>query len=120
MADIKKNVKSLKDEDTSRLSGKDTGEKAFDKTGLIYGLGHAVYSIEDPRAVILRGFVEELAKEKNMEEEFTLSQWSWLRRLSASCKIYKGVSPRGLLFGSGIFHAGIAHQLSPLLPLRVL
>jgi citrate synthase len=107
MADIKKNVKSLKDEDIADYLVKILEKKAFDKTGLIYGLGHAVYSIEDPRAVILRGFVEELAKEKNMEEEFTL--YSAVERLAPQVigelrKIYKGVSAN-VDFYSGLVYS---------------
>ena len=46
-------------------------KEAFDRTGLIYGVGHAVYSISDPRAVILRGYADQLAKEKGYDEEST-------------------------------------------------
>jgi len=44
----------------------------FDRSGLIYGIGHAVYSISDPRAVILKGYVAQLAQEKGLEDEFNL------------------------------------------------
>mgnify|MGYP002574164774 CR=1 FL=1 len=47
-------------------------KKAFDKSGLIYGIGHAVYTISDPRAQILRNYVKRLAKEKECESEFEL------------------------------------------------
>lgn len=47
-------------------------KQAFDHTGLIYGQGHAVYTISDPRTVLLRGKAKELAKEKGCEEEFSL------------------------------------------------
>ena len=46
--------------------------EAFDGSGLIYGMGHAVYTLSDPREVILKHFAEKLAKEKGMEEEFAL------------------------------------------------
>lgn len=46
--------------------------KAFDKKGLIYGMGHAVYSISDPRADIFKKFVKQLAREKGCEEEYAL------------------------------------------------
>ena len=45
-------------------------KKAFDRKGLIYGMGHAVYSISDPRADIFKGFVKKLAKEKGHEAEY--------------------------------------------------
>ena len=44
-------------------------KKAFDQKGLIYGMGHAIYSVSDPRAEIFKQFVEQLAKEKGREEE---------------------------------------------------
>ncbi|HWQ73630.1 MAG TPA: citrate/2-methylcitrate synthase [Desulfitobacteriaceae bacterium] len=47
-------------------------KQAFDHSGLIYGIGHAVYSISDPRAVIFKNYVARLAKEKGLEEEFNL------------------------------------------------
>ena len=50
-------------------------KEAFDKSGLIYGMGHAVYSISDPRAEIFKGFVEQLSKEKGREDEFKLYSW---------------------------------------------
>ena len=70
-------------------------KKAFDRSGLIYGMGHAVYSISDPRARIFRDFVEKLSKEKGREEEFDF--YSRVERLApeviaAERKIYKGVS----------------------------
>ena len=47
-------------------------KKVFDHKGLIYGMGHAVYSISDPRADIFKKFVKQLAKEKGHEEEYAL------------------------------------------------
>jgi len=107
MADIKKNIKSYSDGDIADYLVKILKKEAFDKTGLIYGLGHAVYSIEDPRATILRGFVEELAKEKNMGEEFRL--YSAVERLAPEIignlrKIYKGVSAN-VDFYSGLVYS---------------
>lgn len=70
-------------------------KQAFDKKGLIYGMGHAVYSISDPRAKIFRGFVEKLSVEKNAQKEYAL--YSMVERLAPQIiaeerKIYKGVS----------------------------
>lgn len=69
--------------------------KCFDKSGLIYGMGHAVYSISDPRARILKKFVEMLCEEKGLEKEYAL--YSTVERLAPQViaeerKIYKGVS----------------------------
>ena len=47
-------------------------KEAFDKQGLIYGMGHAVYSLSDPRAVVFRYFVEKLSEEKGYQKEFAL------------------------------------------------
>lgn len=70
-------------------------KEAFDKAGLIYGFGHAIYSLSDPRAEILRSFVERLAIEKGFEKEYKL--YSLVENLapkviSEERKIYKGVS----------------------------
>jgi Citrate synthase len=70
-------------------------KEAFDKAGLIYGIGHAVYSLNDPRADIFKQFVEKLSDEKGRREEFQL--YSMVERLAPEIigqekKIYKGVS----------------------------
>jgi citrate synthase len=70
-------------------------KQAFDKTGLIYGMGHAVYSLSDPRANILKSFVKRLSDEKGLEKEYQL--YSLVERLAPDViakerKIYKGVS----------------------------
>lgn len=69
-------------------------KEAFDRTGLIYGMGHAVYSHSDPRATVFKGFVEKLSTEKGMHAEFNL--YSMVERLAPEViaeerKIYKGV-----------------------------
>lgn len=69
--------------------------EAFDHAGLIYGVGHAVYSKSDPRAVIFKNFVEKLSVEKGLEKEFNL--YSMVERLAPQViagerQIYKGVS----------------------------
>ena len=69
--DMKKNIKDSKDEDeVANYLQKLLRKEAFDKAGLIYGMGHAVYSLSDPRANILKKFVKDLSKEKNRLEEF--------------------------------------------------
>lgn len=70
-------------------------KKCFDKSGLIYGMGHAIYSLSDPRARILKQFVEMLSQEKGLEKEYAL--YSAVERLAPQViaearKIYKGVS----------------------------
>lgn len=57
--------------------------EAFDHAGLIYGMGHAVYTLSDPREVILKSFAEKLSKEKGLEKEFEL--YDRVERLAAQC-----------------------------------
>lgn len=69
--------------------------KTFDKAGLIYGMGHAVYSISDPRARVFKSYVEKLSKEKGLDKEFKL--YSTVERLAPEIiarerRMYKGVS----------------------------
>ena len=94
--DMKVNIKNWDDEDDVKdYLNKLLNKEAFDKSGLIYGMGHAVYSLSDPRAKILKSFVESLSEEKGMHKEFAL--YSAVERLapeviSAKRKMYKGVS----------------------------
>ncbi|MCR5061718.1 MAG: citrate/2-methylcitrate synthase [Treponema sp.] len=73
MDDIKEHVKDWSSEkEVSDYIRKIATKEAFDKSGLIYGMGHAVYTISDPRALLLKKKAEELAKEKGCLEEFGL------------------------------------------------
>ncbi len=96
MHDIKEHVRDTEDEDEVRAYLKKILHKeAFDRRGLIYGMGHAVYSISDPRAVAFRGFVESLAQEKHENKDYAL--YSMIERIAPEvigeeCAIYKGVS----------------------------
>ena len=70
-------------------------KEAFDKKGLIYGMGHAVYSLSDPRAQIFKSFVGQLAREKHRNEDFAL--YELVERIAPQIiqeerRIYKGVS----------------------------
>lgn len=94
--DMKKNVRDWKDEDEvgNYLSAL-LNKEAFDKSGLIYGIGHAVYSLSDPRAEIFKDYVQKLSQEKGMEEEYQL--YALVEKLAPEIiaekrKIYKGVS----------------------------
>ncbi len=94
--DMKANIKDYSDENEVReYLKKLLNKQAFDKAGLIYGMGHAVYSISDPRANIFKGFVQSLSEEKGRQEEFKL--YSMVEKLAPQViaeerKIYKGVS----------------------------
>lgn len=72
-ADIKSHIQNWDDEEeVSAYIQKILNKEAFDGTGLVYGMGHAVYTLSDPREVILKKFAADLAKEKGREEEFAL------------------------------------------------
>ena len=105
--DLKASVKNLKDEGQIRdYLVKLLDKEAFDKAGLIYGMGHAVYSISDPRANLLKESAKMLSVEKGMEDEYQL--YSTVARLAPEViaekrKIYKGVSPN-VDFYSGLVY----------------
>ena len=94
--DMKKHIKDFSDEDEIRVYlRKLLHKEAFDKRGLIYGMGHAVYSVSDPRAQVLKGFVEKLAKEKGRMKDYQL--YANVEHLAPEViaqerRIYKGVS----------------------------
>lgn len=79
--DLKKTVKDWTDEEeVKKYLRALLNKEAFDKAGLIYGMGHAVYSISDPRANLFKGFVKELSEAKNKMDEFNL--YSMVERLA--------------------------------------
>ena len=88
-------------------------KEAFDRAGLIYGIGHAVYSVSDPRTIILRGQVEKLAAEKGLAEEMAL--YERVERLAPEIigharKMYKGVS------ANVDFYSGFLYRLLEIPP----
>lgn len=95
--DMKQNVKDWKDDDeVSAYLHALLDKRAFDKAGLIYGIGHAIYSVSDPRAEIFRVYVEKLSKEKGLEAEYQLyAKVADLapKIIAGEKKMYKGVSP---------------------------
>ena len=94
--DLKKHVKDISDEEEVReYLRKLLHKEAFDKRGLIYGMGHAIYSVSDPRAQVLKGFVETLAEEKGRMKEYNL--YAMVEKMAPEViaeerHIYKGVS----------------------------
>ncbi len=96
MQDVKKHVKDTDDEDELQAYlSKILDKQAFDKTGLIYGMGHAVYSLSDPRADVFQSFVKKLAMEKGREKDYRL--YTSVERIAKKIiaekrHIYKGVS----------------------------
>lgn len=112
--DMKEKVKDWNNEDEIRQYLCDLlNKKAFDKKGLIYGMGHAVYSISDPRANIFKGLVKDLAMEKGRMDEFNL--YAAVERLAPEViakerKIYKGVS------ANVDFYSGFVYSMLDLPP----
>ncbi len=94
--EIKREVKDWKnDEEVKAYLLKLLKKEAFDKSGLIYGVGHAVYSLSDPRAIILREYAGKLAKEKGLLDEFELHvkiENLAPELIGEKRQIYKGVS----------------------------
>ena len=96
-ADMKKNIKDWTSrEEVSAYLEALLDKKAFDKAGLIYGMGHAIYSISDPRAVSFKKFVKALSIEKGYDKEYAL--YTLVEELAPEIiakkrKMYKGVSP---------------------------
>ncbi|MCR4586067.1 MAG: citrate/2-methylcitrate synthase [Lachnospiraceae bacterium] len=81
-ADIKDKVKNWEDEAAlTEYLDKVLDKKAFDKAGLIYGMGHAIYTLSDPRKVILKEGAKKLAEEKGRMDEFEL--YDRVERISA-------------------------------------
>ena len=97
MDDIRKHVKDYSDKDAiSDYLKKIVDKEAFDKKGLIYGMGHAIYSVSDPREKVFKKFVEQLAIEKGREKDLLL--YNNIEEIAPIIiaqkrKIYKGVSP---------------------------
>ena len=96
LQDMKKQVSDVTDRDAVKAYLRSLlNREVFDRKGLIYGMGHAVYSISDPRAQIFKSFVEKLAHEKGREDDFAL--YTMVEELAPEViaeerRIYKGVS----------------------------
>ena len=97
MQNIRDNLHDLEDdEELEAYLKKLLHGEAFDRKGLIYGMGHAVYSLSDPREVVFKGYVEQLAHEKGRDKD--LSLYTRIERMAPQLiaqerKIFKGVSP---------------------------
>lgn len=107
--DIRKNISDWTDEDEiAAYLTKILNKEAFDRSGLIYGMGHAVYSLSDPRAEMFREYVEKLSEEKGRTKEFNLYNKVAeiaTRVIAEKRKIYKGVSP------NVDFYSGFAYSM---------
>lgn len=106
--DMKKEVHDWADEEeVSVYLKKLLHREAFDHAGLIYGVGHAIYSKSDPRAVIFKSFVEKLSEEKGLQKEFAL--YSLVERLAPQIiaeerQMYKGVSINVDFYSGFVYH----------------
>ena len=116
--DIKAHVKNPgKESDLREHLEKIVDKKAFDNSGLIYGMGHAIYSVSDPREQILKQFVRKLAKEKGEAAEKELALYEAVEKLAPEViadrrKIYKGVIPNVDFYSGFVYDMlGIPREL---------
>lgn len=107
--DMKKHVKNWNDDSQICAYLEDLlDQKAFDKEGLIYGIGHAVYTKSDPRAVIFKKFVHQLSIENRLEKEYKLMarvEELAPQVIASRRKIYKGIS------ANVDFYSGFAYRM---------
>jgi len=111
--DMKKSIDTKDEGQIARYLTRLLDKDAFDKAGLIYGMGHAIYSKSDPRADILKKYAKSLAIEKGREDDYQL--YKTVSRLAPDIishkrKMYKGVSP------NVDFYSGMIYQMLDLPP----
>lgn len=116
MDDIRKHVDNYEnEEELSDYLSKIINKEAFDKKGLVYGMGHAVYSLSDPRERVFKSYVEKLAHEKGGEKDLILYQnvEKLAPELIAKYRhIYKGVSPNVDFYSGFVYDMlGIPQEL---------
>lgn len=116
MDDIRAHVTDYSDkEQIEAYLLKILNKEAFDRKGLIYGMGHAVYALSDPREVVFKNFVEQLAKEKNRQADMVL--YNNIEEIAPKViarerKIYKGVSPNVDFYSGFVYDMlGIPREL---------
>lgn len=113
--DMKENVDITDESAVKEYLIKLLNKEAFDKAGLIYGMGHAVYSLSDPRADILRTYAKKLSEEKGMQEEFAL--YEMVEKLAPQIiaerrKMYKGVSANVDFYSGMVYRMlGLPYEL---------
>ncbi len=114
MDDLKNNLKDPEDdEEIAAYLEKILSKEAFDKQGLIYGMGHAIYAESDPRAEIFKRYVEKLASEKGACAEADFNLYRKVERIAPEViskrrKVYKGVSAISISLAALYTHAGFA------------
>ena len=116
MDNIRQHVKDYEDkEEIAAYLAKIVDKEAFDKKGLIYGMGHAIYSLSDPREKVFKSYVVQLAKEKGREQDLML--YENIEELAPMVlakkrKIFKGVSPNVDFYSGFVYDMlGIPQEL---------
>lgn len=116
MQDIREHVSDYSDkEEVSAYLEKIVDKEAFDHKGLIYGMGHAVYSLSDPREKVFKKYVDELAKEKGREKDLLLYEnieEAAPKIIGEKRRIFKGVSPNVDFYSGFVYDMlGIPQEL---------
>lgn len=116
MEDIRLHVPDCSDKEALEdYLAKIINKEAFDRKGLVYGMGHAVYSLSDPRERIFKGYVEKLAAEKGRGDDLAL--YRNVEELAPQLiakhrRIYKGVSPNVDFYSGFVYDMlGIPQEL---------
>jgi citrate synthase len=116
MTDIRENIKDFDDKDEIKsYLAKIVDKEAFDRKGLIYGMGHAIYSLSDPRERVFKNYVEKLAVAKGREDDLKL--YKNIEELAPQViaekrHIFKGVSPNVDFYSGFVYEMlGIPQEL---------
>ncbi|MBO1307332.1 citrate/2-methylcitrate synthase [Enterococcus sp. 669A] len=110
MQDLKANLKDPEDdEEIAAYLKKILNKEAFDKQGLIYGMGHAIYADSDPRAELFKRYVEKLASEKGAKAQADFNLYRKVESIAPEViserrKVYKGVSANIDFFSGFVYH----------------
>ncbi|GAB6012903.1 citrate synthase [Viscerimonas tarda] len=111
LKNIKKNVKDWTDvEEIDSYLQKILNKQAYNKTGLIYGIGHAIYTVSDPRAMLLKEMAGDLAREKGREKEFNFYKLLEERAIKNFME-YKGSSVNKLVCANVDFYSGFVYEM---------
>lgn len=109
MENVKENVKDWADEEEiGAYVEKIFRKEAFDRTGLIYGMGHAVYTLSDPRAILLKQKAAQLSKEKSMDKEFKL--YTTIEKLAPDI-FYKVKKADKVICANVDFYSGFVYNM---------
>ena len=108
---LKENIKNWKDvKEIDAYLNRMLNKEVYNKTGLIYGIGHAVYTVSDPRALVLKEWARELAKEKKREEEFAFLELLEERGIHNFME-FKGNSVNKRVCANVDFYSGFVYEM---------